>query len=99
MPRTDKLSSLSIFMPAYNEESDIVRVIKEIQGVMKETKYSLDILVIDDGSSDDTVNIWTFLLHISLSGQLLMISLIHALLPRLIHQILWQILLLVYPDS
>src|SRR3989344_6064035 len=46
-----------VAIPAYNEESDIVRVIKEIQGVMKETKYSLDILVIDDGSSDDTVNI------------------------------------------
>jgi len=45
-----------ITMPAYNEDNDIVGVIKEIQGVMKETKYSFDILVIDDGSTDNTVS-------------------------------------------
>jgi glycosyltransferase involved in cell wall biosynthesis len=46
-----------ITIPAYNEEKDIERVIHSIKSVIKSTQYDYDILVLDDGSSDKTVQI------------------------------------------
>ena len=45
-----------ISIPAYNEENDLERVIKEIKGVM-DNKYNYSIQVIDDGSTDKTVEV------------------------------------------
>ncbi len=45
-----------ISIPAYNEENDIERVIKEIKEVM-DNKYNYSIQVIDDGSTDKTVEV------------------------------------------
>ena len=44
-----------VSIPAYNEEKDIARVIKEIKEAMR--NYDYDIQVIDDGSTDKTVEI------------------------------------------
>lgn len=43
-----------ICIPAYNEEKNIVQVIKEINTIMKRTNYNFKIIVLNDGSEDDT---------------------------------------------
>src|SRR3989338_1820905 len=44
-----------ITIPAYNEEKTIGPVIKDIFSVMKSTRYSFEVLVVNDGSTDNTV--------------------------------------------
>jgi len=46
-----------ITIPAYNEEKTLGRVIKEIKEVMDKTSYNYQILVLDDGSKDRTIEI------------------------------------------
>ena len=43
-----------VTIPAYNEEDTIAAVIKKIDEVMGQNKYSYKILVVDDGSKDKT---------------------------------------------
>ena len=45
---------LSIIIPAYNEEKRIKNTIIKIRNYMKHLKARYEILVIDDGSSDNT---------------------------------------------
>ncbi len=45
---------VAITIPAYNEEKTLGRVIREIRNVMDSTKYKYKILVLDDGSIDNT---------------------------------------------
>ena len=46
-----------ISIPAYNEEKTIVPVLKEIKSIMNNTKYSYNILVLNDGSTDKTAEL------------------------------------------
>jgi len=46
-----------ITIPAYNEESTIARVITDIKDVMNSTGYNFEILVVNDGSKDNTSKI------------------------------------------
>jgi glycosyltransferase involved in cell wall biosynthesis len=46
-----------ITIPAFNEEKTIGEVIKEIVAEMNRTKYKYSILVVDDGSSDNTTEV------------------------------------------
>lgn len=46
-----------ITIPAYNEEKTITPVIKEIKQVMAKTKYKYQILVLNDGSQDKTIQV------------------------------------------
>jgi len=46
-----------ITIPSYNEQDTIGIVIKTIHEVMNDTKYSYKILVVDDGSKDNTADI------------------------------------------
>jgi glycosyltransferase involved in cell wall biosynthesis len=48
---------VSIVIPAYEEEMAIGGVIDAIQAVMATTRYSYEILLVDDGSGDKTVQI------------------------------------------
>ena len=48
---------ICITIPAYNEEETIGSVISNIKKVMDENKYDYKILVIDDGSKDNTSKI------------------------------------------
>jgi len=49
------MTKVIITIPAYNEERTIGRVIAEIKSVMNSTKYNYSILVLDDGSKDNTI--------------------------------------------
>jgi glycosyltransferase involved in cell wall biosynthesis len=46
-----------ITVPAYNEEKTIGRVISGIKEVMDSTKYSYQVMIVNDGSSDRTAEI------------------------------------------
>lgn len=46
--------SLSVVIPAYNEETRLPRTLREIHGYLAERGYDAEILVVDDGSRDGT---------------------------------------------
>ncbi len=46
-----------VTIPAYNEADTLGKVIKNIDSVLKKTKHDHSILVVDDGSSDKTVQV------------------------------------------
>jgi glycosyltransferase involved in cell wall biosynthesis len=48
---------LSIIIPAYNEEKTIEALIKKVSEVFLEKSLEKEIIVVDDGSSDNTLNI------------------------------------------
>lgn len=52
-----KLRSLSIFMPAYNEEGNIEISLKAADEIANQISEKYEILLVDDGSTDQTVNI------------------------------------------
>ena len=45
---------LSVVMPAFNEAAGIQTAIQTVGGVLGELRYSYEIVVVDDGSHDDT---------------------------------------------
>lgn len=47
---------LSIVIPAYNEEKRIALNLKKILNFMRTKDYSYEIVVVDDGSKDNTIN-------------------------------------------
>ena len=49
--------NLIISIPAYNEENTIGRIIDEINQIMNQTSYEYKILVVNDGSTDNTAQI------------------------------------------
>ena len=48
-------SSISIIIPAYNEENGISNVISEIELLMNENNINHEIIIVDDGSTDKTI--------------------------------------------
>jgi len=54
-----KLSSLSIFFPFWNEAKNIEAVVKNAISVAEEVAKKWEIIMIDDGSSDSTLEIAT----------------------------------------
>lgn len=49
-----KLNSLSVFLPAYNEEKNIQKTIKNVFKHGHKVANDLEVIVVDDGSSDKT---------------------------------------------
>lgn len=49
-----KISELSVFLPAFNEEKNIQNTVLEVVKVLKEVASKWEIIVINDGSVDDT---------------------------------------------
>ncbi len=45
---------ISIILPAYNEAKNIIHLIKALEKKLTETKYSYEIIVVDDNSPDQT---------------------------------------------
>jgi glycosyltransferase involved in cell wall biosynthesis len=52
---TENSKRVTIVIPAYNEESGIAPVLEEIQKVMETSGIPYQLLVVDDGSADGTV--------------------------------------------
>lgn len=48
---------ISIIIPAYNEEKRIRKTVVEVRNYLRAKKYSYEIIVVDDGSRDHTVQI------------------------------------------
>jgi glycosyltransferase involved in cell wall biosynthesis len=49
-----KISEVSVFLPAYNEEKNITRTVEGVVSVLRKVAGKYEILVIDDGSGDKT---------------------------------------------
>ena len=49
-----KIYDVSIILPCYQEEKHILDSVKEIYKVMNETKYTFEIIFVDDKSTDQT---------------------------------------------
>ena len=47
-------SKISIIMPAYNEAGNILKSIETTHLIMDRAKYDYEIIVVDDGSEDNT---------------------------------------------
>lgn len=54
-----KLSSLSVFLPTFNEEQNIAHVVEQIYSFLPKIATTFEILVINDGSTDRTKKIVT----------------------------------------
>ncbi len=52
-----ELKSLSVFMPAYNEEDSIASTVEGVVKVLKDLKLEWEVLVINDGSKDKTAEV------------------------------------------
>lgn len=52
----DNNKHISIVIPAYNEEGSISHTIEQIDRVMKSRDYVYEVIVVDDGSTDGTVD-------------------------------------------
>jgi glycosyltransferase involved in cell wall biosynthesis len=53
----EKVTSLSIFFPFWNEEENIEMVVKKAIPVAEKVSDKWEIIMVDDGSSDDTLKI------------------------------------------
>jgi len=51
------MNKIIITIPAYNEERTLPVVLEEIKTVMQSTSYKYEILVVDDGSTDKTIEV------------------------------------------
>lgn len=49
------LIDISIVIPTFNEEDSIIQVISDVHKAMEETSYSYEVLVVDDYSTDNTI--------------------------------------------
>lgn len=56
---TNKNHSISIVIPAYNEEESIVWVLKDTLKTLPKYFKDFEIIVLDDGSTDKTAKLQT----------------------------------------
>ena len=50
----DKLSELSLFFPAYNEEANLERVVGKAIPILKQVAKKYELIIVNDGSRDKT---------------------------------------------
>ncbi len=49
-----KITALSVFFPAYNEEENITKTVTEAEKILKKVVNKYEIIIVDDGSGDRT---------------------------------------------
>lgn len=57
MNTTKKVKSLSVIIPAYNESQNLPVLIKQLTSTLKSIPYKKEIIIVDDGSTDDTFSV------------------------------------------
>ena len=57
MDKQSEVNGVSIIIPAYNEQQAIGDVLKRLNQVMGKSRFQYEIIVVDDGSEDNTVEI------------------------------------------
>lgn len=55
MQPNNNIQCLTISIPAYNDSKSLSKLIEESQDLCKQLKIKLEILIVNDGSSDDTI--------------------------------------------
>jgi len=50
------MKKLSVVIPAYNEESNISFLVSELEKILRLTDYDFELILVDDGSKDNTLN-------------------------------------------
>ncbi|HDP70236.1 MAG TPA: glycosyltransferase family 2 protein [Actinobacteria bacterium] len=53
----EKITDVSIVIPTYNEGKNILSSLKDLKNVMDNSSYSYEVIVVDDGSTDNTVKL------------------------------------------
>lgn len=49
--------SITVFFPCYNEQDNVARVAERAIGVLEDLRADYEIIIVDDGSADDTARI------------------------------------------
>lgn len=57
LKKTSDRIKLSVIIPAYNEEKRIADTLKSVDGYLENQPYGYEIIVVDNGSNDDTYNV------------------------------------------
>lgn len=68
------IKKISIVIPAYNEQDNLIAIVERLEGVLKQTSYNFELIIVDDGSKDKTISILKtmaltkpYIFHIELS--------------------------------
>jgi len=59
----DVVKSLSVFFPCYNEQENVTRTVEQALDVLKELGIDFEIIIVNDGSADNTGQIADELTH------------------------------------
>ena len=62
-PRADKVTSISVVLPAYNEEPNIETAVERAFEVLPKLAHEFEVIVVDDGSRDRTAEVVTGLVQ------------------------------------
>ena len=55
--KSQKLPSLSVFFPAYNEEANLPHLLNQTYKIMPQFAHKLEVIVVNDGSEDNTAGV------------------------------------------
>lgn len=55
--KISKIGEISVFFPAYNEESNLINTVTKAEKVLEEVAKKWEIIIVNDGSKDDTLKI------------------------------------------
>jgi len=47
-------NNISLFFPAYNEESNIKKAVEQAENALKQIAIEFEIIIVNDGSEDNT---------------------------------------------